>query len=321
MKKKVSLCLMILLMLSLTGCSRIWTQDKTQITVITKATDTDFWQAVRNGCNSAASEYNVDLLFQGPDGEEDYETQNRLIEEAIERESDAIVLSAIDRDHSIEIIQKAASRGIYIVIIDSGINSDIPEVIISTDNYASGKKAGEAMVDGASEKLRIGIVNMAGGTANGQERELGFTDVIENIENAEIIGKVSVDSNMESARQGTLELLEHYPEINAVIAFNEYTTVGAGTAIEEAGLGNKIKMIGFDNNTIAIELLKNGMIDGLLVQNQFAIGYLGVENAYNLINGKYIVDRDIYMEATLVNLDNLFEESIQKLVFPVEKNE
>jgi ribose transport system substrate-binding protein len=298
---------MVLLMISLKGCSRLGTQDKAQITVITKATDTDFWQAVRNGCNSAASEYNVDLLFQGPDGEEDFETQNRLIEEAIERESDAIVLSAIDRDHSI-------------VIIDSGINSDIPEVIISTDNYASGKKAGEAMVEGASETLRIGIVNMAGGTANGQERELGFTDVIENIEDAEIIGKVSVDSNMESARQGTLELLEHYPEINAVIAFNEYTTVGAGTAIEEAGLGNKIKMIGFDNNTIAIELLKNGTIDGLLVQNQFAIGYLGVENAYNLINGKYIDDRDIYMEATLVNLDNLFEESIEKLVFPVEKS-
>jgi ribose transport system substrate-binding protein len=319
MKKIVRLFLAVLLVISLPGCSRLLKQDKVQITVITKATETDFWRAVRNGCNSAAGEYNVNLIFQGPEGEEDYKTQNQMLEEAIDRGTGAIILSAIDREKSTKIVEKAAARGIYVVIIDSGINSTIPEVIISTDNYASGKKAAQAMAEEKTGPLNIGIVNMAQGTANGQEREKGFTDTIELLDGAQITGKVSVDSNLDSAKQGTYDLLEKYPEINALVAFNEYTTLGAGTALSEMELGNKIKMYGFDNNNTAIQLLEEGNIDGLMVQNQFAIGYLGVEAAYNLITERYIAEREIYMEAALVERNNLFEEGIQKIVFPVEK--
>lgn len=321
MKKKIYLFLVIMSLLLTSGCRKLWVHDKIQITVITKATETDFWRAVRNGCDTAASEYNVNLVFEGPSNEEDYLTQVRMIDEAIERETGAIVLSAIDREKLLPAVEKAAARGIYIVIIDSGINGKIPEVIISTDNYASGRQAAEAMLKGAAEPLNIGVVNFAQGTANGQEREQGFVDTIEQSEDAKIIGKVYVDSNLESAKTGTEELVEKYPELNAVISFNEYTTLGAGSALAELNLGEEIRMIGFDNNSTAIELLEDGVIDALLVQNQFAIGYLGVECAYNLITEKFIAEREIYTDTTVVELENLFDESIQKIVFPLEKHE
>lgn len=321
MRKKINILLLIATLLLTSGCSKLWLHDKVHITVITKATETDFWRAVRNGCDTAASEYNVDLIFEGPNNEEDYLTQIRMIEEAIDRKTGAIVLSAIDREKLLPAIEKAAARGIYVVIIDSGIKSRIPEVIISTDNYASGKQAAEAMLKDAATPLKIGIVNFAQGTANGQEREQGFIDIIEQADAAEIIGKVSVDSNLDSAKNGTRELVENYPDLNAIISFNEYTTLGAGSALSELNRGNQIRMIGFDNNSTAIELLEDGIIDALLVQNQFAIGYLGVECAYNLITEKFIANREIYTETTVVTLENLFDESIQKIVFPLEKYE
>ncbi|MFV0363568.1 MAG: substrate-binding domain-containing protein [Suipraeoptans sp.] len=320
-KKVISIISMIILCSTLfIGCKSFSVQGKALITVITKTTETDFWRAVKGGCNAAANEYNVDMIFQGPDNEEDFEAQNKMIEDAIENGTQAIVLSAIDQDKSIEVIEKAAARGIYIVIIDSGINSGIPEVIISTDNYAAGEKAGEAMLNVAYTELKIGMVNFAQGTANGQEREEGFTDVIEKAKGAQIVGKVSVDSNLESAKKGTFELIKEHPEINAIIAFNEFTTLGAGSAVDDLGLSNSIKVIGFDNNNTAIGLLEDGVIEGLMVQNQFAIGYLGVESAYNLIAERYIEEREIYMEVTLVDSTNLFEENIQKIVFPLENN-
>jgi len=320
MKKRIYVFLVILYLLCLSGCENMGVQEKVRITVITKATETDFWRAVKNGCNAAASEYNVDLVFQGPSNEEDYETQNRMIEEAVDQGTKAIVLSAIDRERSLAVLEKAVLKGIYIVIIDSGIDSDIPEVIISTDNYSSGESAAKAMLLGESGPLKIGIVNFAQGTANGQEREQGFIDTILEDGTAEIIGKVSVDSNLESAENGTKQLLEQYPELNAMIAFNEYTTLGMGSAIAKSGLSETIKVIGFDNNNTAIELLEDGFIDGLLVQNQFAIGYLGVECAYNLIADKPVTEREIYMDVTLVERENLFEEGIQKIVFPVDNS-
>lgn len=320
MKKRMYLFLILLNLLFFCGCGTVGVQEKVHITVITKATETDFWRAVKNGCNAAASEYNVELVFQGPSNEEDYETQNRMIEDAVKQGTKAIVLSAIDSKKSLEVIEKAVQRGIYIVIIDSGIDSDIPEVIISTDNYSSGESAAKAMLLGKEGPLKIGIVNFAQGTANGQEREQGFIDTIQKDGTAEIIGKVSVDSNLESAQNGTKQLLDQYPELNAIIAFNEYTTLGVGSAIAKAGLGETIKVIGFDNNNTAIELLEDGAIDGLMVQNQFAIGYLGVECAYNLIADKAVPEREIYMDVTLVERENLFEEGIQKIVFPVDNS-
>lgn len=321
MKKRVYLFWLIIMAFFCSGCRNMWRQDKVHITVITKATETDFWRAVRNGCETAASEYNVDLLFQGPSNEEDYATQIRMIEEAAQRETGAIVLSAIDREKLLPAVEKAAAKGIYIVIIDSGIDGKIPEVVISTDNYASGRQAAEALLSRAEEPLKVGVVNFAQGTANGQEREQGFADRIEEDETAEIIGKVYVESNLESAKNGTAELVEEYPELNAVISFNEYTTLGAASALAELDMGREIRMIGFDNNNTAIELLEDGVIDALIVQNQFAIGFLGVEYAYNLIAEKFIKEREIYTDTTVVGLDNLYDESIQKIVFPLEKYE
>lgn len=48
------------------------------------------------GALSAATEFNIDITFEGPDNEEDYETQNRMIENAVSRNVGAIILSAID---------------------------------------------------------------------------------------------------------------------------------------------------------------------------------------------------------------------------------
>lgn len=317
MKFKSILCLLLcaVLLFTFSACSGA-SHDKKYIVVIFKSIGSDFWNNVESGVSSAATENNVTVKIQSPENEEDYIAQNYLINMAVEDGADAIVLSAIDYDKSAETVTKAARSGVKIVTIDSDVGSPLVDMFIGTDNVAAGKMAGQAAVNGFSdgEKIYIGLVNYNQGTDNGQRREEGFRQFVSTVKNAEITAAVNVDSNTESATAGAMEMLRENPKINVIVGFNEWTTLGVGNAIKQLGLSEKVRGIGFDTNVVSIGMLETGEMDALIVQNPFAIGYLGVQNAAALADGKK-TESVMYTETTIITKENLFDEDSQKVLF------
>lgn len=317
----VLLAVVIILFSSCEKKEQAWSnqkQDKSDIAVITKSTDSNFWKAVQRGVNTAASEYNLNVLFEGPDNEEDYETQNEMIQNAVTNEMKAIVISVIDTNASVDAIQKAKEAGLFVIIIDSGINMKNMDAEISTDNYGAGIKVAEAMLKNAEGNIYVGIVNFDKNTTNGQERENGFRDRMKQEERVEIVDSINVESNVESASQGTKKLIKENPTINAIATFNEWTTLGVGDAIKDMNQKDAIQVVAFDNNVISVAMLETGEIDGLLVQNPFAMGYLGIENAYRLIKHQQKGGKVIYTDAIFVDKENMFDTSVQKVLFPLD---
>ena len=317
MKFKSILCLLLcaVLLFTFSACSGA-SHDKKYIVVIFKSIGSDFWNNVESGVSSAATENNVTVKIQSPENEEDYIAQNYLINMAVEDGADAIVLSAIDYDKSADTVTKAARSGVKIVTIDSDVGSPLVDMFIGTDNVAAGKMAGQAAVNGFSdgEKIYIGLVNYNQGTDNGQRREEGFRQFVSTVKNAEITAAVNVDSNTESATAGAVEMLRENPKINVIVGFNEWTTLGVGNAIKQLGLSEKVRGIGFDTNVVSIRMLETGEMDALIVQNPFAIGYLGVQNAAALADGKK-TESVMYTETTIITKENLFDEDSQKVLF------
>lgn len=317
MKFKSILCLLLcaVLLFTFSACSGA-SHDKKYIVVIFKSIGSDFWNNVESGVSSAATENNVTVKIQSPENEEDYIAQNYLINMAVEDGADAIVLSAIDYDKSADTVTKAARSGVKIVTIDSDVGSPLVDMFIGTDNVAAGKMAGQAAVNGFSdgEKIYIGLVNYNQGTDNGQRREEGFRQFVSTVKNAEITAAVNVDSNTESATAGAVEMLRENPKINVIVGFNEWTTLGVGNAIKQLGLSEKVRGIGFDTNVVSIGMLETGEMDALIVQNPFAIGYLGVKNAAALADGKK-TESVMYTETTIITKENLFDEDSQKVLF------
>lgn len=285
-----------------------------EIAVIVKATDSDFWRSVSDGVKAASTEYNVTTTFTGPDNEEDYLTQNSMIVSAVARGVDAIVVSAIDYELSADAIDAAAAAGVRVIMIDSGVDSDKTECFIGTDNSEAGRLAGEAAMNlFPGGKAVIGLVNCESEAENLVERERALKAFIaEN--NGTIAGEVSVPSDTESARLGALELISEHPEINVLVGFNEWSTLGIGFAIREKGLSESVSAVGFDNNIISVGMLETGEMDVLLVQNPFAIGYLGVQCAVELLSGNRV--SELTQTATsVITKDNMFDSGNQRILF------
>lgn len=299
----------------LVGCNGV--SHKVKVAVIVKSTTSQFFKSVFSGANAASKEYNLELTFNGPENEEDYLTQIKMMEKAIRDKVDAIVLSAIDYRKLVKSVEKAVEAGIQVVVIDSDVDSKKVRTRISTNNYEAGKMAGDTVLTIAENELHVGIVNFDVNTANGQEREHGLRKVLNNEERVLSIEAINVQSDIDSSTQAAKDILLQHPDINVIVTFNEWTTLGVGYAIEQLGYKDKVSMIGFDNNPISIEMLEDGVVDALIVQNPFAIGYLGVEEAYRLSRGQNSKDK-IYTKTVVITKENMFQEGNQKIVFPFD---
>ena len=94
-----------------------------KVALVGKSETSEFFRSVYAGAQAAATEYNLDLTISSPETEEDYETQNQLVEEAVAAGAEALVFSAADYENSAQAIDAAAAQGVRIVAIDSNVNS------------------------------------------------------------------------------------------------------------------------------------------------------------------------------------------------------
>lgn len=313
-KRVLSLLLCALLAATLCACGK---SDEIKIAVIVKSVDSDFWHNFKSGVESAATEYNVSVTFEGPENEEDYAAQNEMISRAAKRGVDVIVLSAIDRTQNVSAVEAAVRGGTRVIAADSALDSQLVSLFIGTDNPEAGRAAAKAVADGFAdgEKICLGIVGCTEKTENILQREAGIRAYFDTLENAEITAVVGADSNIKSAREKAEELMRDYPQINALVALNEWTTLGMGEAVKALGAEDSVRAVGFDTNTVSVGMLETGEMSALIVQNPFAMGYLSVKCAAELVAGTRADEKTLYTAVTIVNRENMYDPDIQKILF------
>lgn len=303
--------------LLLSGCAESGARTQYKIYMVTKSLDTEFWQAASAGANAASAEYNIDLTILGPETEEDYQAQNDYIAQAVEAGASALVFSAISYEENAAAVDAAAARGVRVVVIDSDVASESVSVRIGTDNVEAGRMAAAAALDADWEELVVGIVNYDLGSRNGQERETGLREALEADPRVSGIYTVNVRTSPEAAEEGARQLLSAYPEINVLVGLNEPLAVGVAQAVDRLALNGRVRMVGFDTNVRCIDLMRGGSVSALIVQNPYAMGYLGVEAAWKLLEGGSFDPYDLIDTATtIVTQSNMFTPESQKALFP-----
>lgn len=313
------LSLMLSLILFLTGCGPTSHGIKAaqyKVWFVAKSTDTDFWLSAFAGANAAKAEYNVDLTIVGPETEEDYGKQNEYIAQAAEHNADAIIFSAISYTENAAAIDAAADAGVKIVVIDSDVDSRKVSARIGTDNLQAGRMTAAAVLDSQELELYVGIVNFDLGSRNGQEREMGLREVLASDGRVRGVHTVNVSATPDAAAAGTEILLADYPEINVLVGLNEPLAVGVAQAADRLGLAGTVRVVGFDTNVQCVDLMRSGTVSALIAQNPYAMGYLGVETAWKLLEGQsFDPNRLIDTATTIITADNMFTIESQKALF------
>ncbi len=295
-------------------------KERPVIAVVPKGQAHVFWQAVHAGAVAAGQKLDVDILWNGPASEIDFSRQIGIADDFLNRRVDGMVLAPAHGESLVPVVERAAREKIPVVIIDSGIQTDQYLAYVSTDNYRGGAVAAERMIEILPKGGKAAVMATIPGSVSTGEREKGFQETL--AQKAKHIKIVALQYGMSDRAKSLAvaeDMLTANPDLAAIFCSNESGTIGAVQGAKSKGVAGKLKIIGFDSSPTVIEDLQAGLIDSLVVQNPFRMGYLGVESVVGQLRGVPPARR-IDTGATLVTAVNLPEPAIQELLRPpIEK--
>ena len=316
MKIKITVLLLIVAAacLLVPACRRQGAGGKRVIAVIPKGVSHFFWQSVHAGADAAGKESNVEIAWNGPAQETDYTGQINIVEDAINRRVDGIVLAPTHRDALVPVVERAQREGIPVTIFDSGIGTENYVSYVATDNRQGGSVAADRLAAKLGGKGRVAILGVKAGSVSTDEREQGFQETIkQKYPGVEIVAFQYGESDRARSLDRASDILTAHPDLDGFFASNESSTVGAVQAIKQKGLAGKIVLVGFDSSPNLIEDLKGGAIDSLVLQNPFKMGYEAVKGMVAKLDGQQ-PPKKVDTGVKLLTKDNLETPEMQQLL-------
>lgn len=308
-----------LILLSCFACSagKKESGGKLEIAVIPKGMTHEFWNAIHAGAVKAGRELGAEIIWKGPHKEDDREGQIVVVEDMIARGVDGIVLAPLDDQALVRPVREAAAEGIPVVIIDSPLNGSDHISYIATDNYKGGVLAAQHLGKLLGGRGRIFLIRCHEGSASSTLREQGFYETIQKAcPEIEFLAKdIYAGVTTESAYQALENLLSRFADVDGIFCPNESTTFGGLRALQDKGLAGRVKFVGFDSSQKLVDGLRQGHIHGLVLQNPFNMGYLGVKTIVAHIRGEKVAGQ-IDTGETLVTPENMDQPEIRTLLFP-----
>ena len=289
---------------------------KPVVGVVPKGTNHTFWQSVHAGAIKAGEEFGLEILWNAPQLEIDSARQISIVENLITRQVDGIVLAPVDADALVNVVERAADRGIPVAIFDSAINTDRIVTFVVTDNYQGGVMAAERMGEILGGEGKVGVIGFMPGSASTMKREAGFAETVEKkFPGIEIVG---VKFNMADRAKALAEaenLLTAHPDLAGFFADNESSVDGTVQAVKQRGLSGRVRIVGFDASETLVEDMRAGVIDSIVVQDPFKMGFESTRQMALHLQGEP-TETHIDSGAYLLRPENVDTPEMQAVVFP-----
>jgi len=244
-----------------------------------------FWDAARAGMKDAASELGIEADgFQTvmevsdptPQGQLD-----KLRQFASQSDVAGVGISPVDADNAAiaDAMRELQTRGVKVITIDSDVNRsmmhDARFAYIGTDNFAGGRELGVC-----AKKLRPeggGYVTFVGltGAQNAIDRIGGFAegagDRFESLDNmGDGTERARARDNVRNAIQN------HVDKLTTLVGIWSYNAPAIVDVVREMDKRDELTVVVFDAEPIAVQQIGEGMIDAMIVQNPYQMGFQGV---------------------------------------------
>src|SRR5437660_11836333 len=325
MRKIISILIVLAAIVAL-SCNRSGSKSgkkKLTIAVIPKGTSHEFWKSIHAGAIKAAKELSstgneVEVIWKGPLREDDREQQIQVVEGFASQGVSGIVLAPLDNRALVRPVEEAKNAGVPAVIIDSALESQSIVSFVATDNRKGGMLGADRLGELLGGKGKVILLRYAEGSASTQEREAGFLQEMK--QKYPTVELISTDqyagATRDTQKRASENLLNRFgDDVQGIFCPNESTTAGMLSALQDAGKAGKVMFVGFDATQLFVDAMKAKQLHGIVVQNPFNMGYLGVRTIVESLQGKS-VEKRVDTGVTMITPDNLEAAETQALLHP-----
>lgn len=346
MKRLFSFCIVSILIVALTACSfqNLFVAESTEeesvitefsplndvvegqpdVYLIIKSVSSVYWKSIVKSAKASGLELGCNIYCAGTTIETDWKGQQMLIDDAVSKGADAIILAPDDSVRLVEDVEKLRKNHIPIILIDTIINSDDYDVCYMTENMVAGRTAAAEMIrqlhkegHSDSEELSVGIIVGNIGTQTIAERLAGFYKYWS--EQAPKTWTISADiMNQNGDPDAGLELITEFLDNNTNVAGIYSTNNSASQTLADVVMERKytdMVIVGFDCSDEMKALIESDdYIAAAVVQRQYLMSYNAVNAAKILINGGTIENKFVDTGVIIVNSENISDSDVQEVL-------
>ena len=287
---------------------------KKSIVYVPGLTGNPFYSTVACGAKSVAAKNNVNFSVQGAP-EWNVAKQTAIVNAIIAKKPDAIMISHNDPKAMIVPLKRAESAGIKVMTIDGDLaDTSIAVSNIQSDNLAGGRLAGERMAKLIGGKGTVISIDNDPGFPISEARVKGFNDAIAKYPNIKNLGvkyshnEVAEAANIVSTTAGS------NPDLVGVYAAETNNTEGAITGVREAKKDGKISIVGYDTSDPIVAALRDGEVQGVIVQYPYGEGQKGIETLTKAIDGGK-VQRNQTAPFVVATPENVNDAKVQQYIY------
>jgi len=275
---------------------------KLRLALIPKGLDIPVFDYARVGAQrEAAAQGDVEVIYRGPDKADEL-GQKQILESFIQQKVDGIAISVLNAEFMTSTIDKAVEAGIPVVTWDSDAPNSKRFAFYGVDDFKSGQEMGKAAAELLNGKGTVAFLTSLG-AYNLQRRLDGVKDALKAYPDIKIVETYDLKEDPVRCSELIATGTNRYPNLGAWISVGGWPVF---TRNALAPVPPTTKVISFDTNPPAPDLVKAGKAHVLIGQKYFGWGSETVKLLKDAIAGKRpanpIIDSGID-KVTAANVD------------------
>lgn len=272
-----------------------------------------FYDYVKKGAEDAASEAGYTINYQGTTTDTDGTGQRKIVEDMMVSGVDALAISATNADAVNDLLK---TLGVPVIAWDCSVDSSACLTTVSVDHYKAAAAVADYMIEKLPDGGKFAVISTNAGNSVIADRENGFIETMESHSGFECIGPFYTDGDLEKSANTMQDLLTENPDLKGVFMVNEGCTEGASQTLKDENRSD-IMAIGYDTSESLIQYVYDGILDGMISQNPYGLGYNSVKAAIEAVEGKTDFEEKIVNDYMLVTADNIHDADIIKILDPL----
>ena len=285
------------------------------IPIVSKGFQHQFWQAVKQGAESKATELGVTVNFEGPETEQQVDKQLEMLQAELNKNPAALCFAALDSQAATPLLEQFQEKNIPVIAFDSGVESDIPITTAATDNIKAAGTAADKMGELIGGSGKVGVIVHDQTSRTGIERRDGFINEMKaKYPDVEIIGPQYGSGDHLKSTELAKAMIAANPDIKGFFGSNEGSAIGVVNAVNELDKAGDLVVIGYDSGKAQIDAINSGLMAGAITQNPIGIGEQCVDAAVKAINGEEVpktIDTGYYW----YDKTNINDQEIQAVLY------
>ena len=294
--------------LPLLAATAVFAKDAKDITVaVIPKVAVPFFDDCNSGARDEAKALGVNYQWVVPPNTQG-STQVKIIEELMAKKVDGIAIS-VNEPKSVEhVIKQAVDSGIKVLTFDSDSPKSDRSMYIGTVNEAAGETMGESMAKALDGKGEVAIVTGQLGANNLNERIAGIKKALAKYPDVKSVATEGTEDDLAKAVSVDEALFRAHPNLKGIFGVSQVGGPSVAKVMDTKEFGSKkgtVKVFAFDDLPDTVKGVKEGFIQGIMVQRPVTMGKLAVENLVAEIDGKEKDPKNIDTGVTVVDASNL----------------